>query len=136
MDKCLLYLLTFVVLAPNCIRGSTSITVLRDLGDDMLDLSYQHIHLDLRKAKQLNDFEINSAQRNCSQKFLEFWNNLNNNTREAYFDSFGKIGAGILSGNGIRVIGMLWISNIRTHLYDATTVQHCCKYCKIDRRCS
>ena len=101
MEKCLLYLLTFVVLAPNCIRGSTSITVLRDLGDDMVDLSYQHIHLDLRKAKQSNDFEINSAQRNCSQKFLEFWNNLNNNTREAYFDSFGEIGAGILSGNTI-----------------------------------
>ena len=100
MDKSLLLYLLVASLAPHCI---SSINVLRDLGDDtiILDLSYQFIHLNLQKARQLNDSGIDSAQRNCSQKFLEFWNDLNNKTREIYLDSFGKVSAGILTGNNV-----------------------------------
>ena len=87
IDKCLLLYLLVASLTPHCISGITA--VLRDLDedlDDILDLSNQHIYLNLQKARELNDFGIDSAQRNCSQKFLEFWNDLDNtyNTRNLF----------------------------------------------------
>ena len=36
---------------------------------------------------------------NCSQKLSKFWNSLDYGKRQTYFDSFGKIGAGVLTGN-------------------------------------
>ena len=38
---------------------------------------------------------------NCLQELSQFWNDLDNETRAAYLDSFGKVGPGILAGNVI-----------------------------------
>ena len=38
---------------------------------------------------------------NCSQKVSQFWDDLDYEKRAAYFDSFGKVGPGILTGNTI-----------------------------------
>ena len=45
------------------------------------------------------EFGLENSQTNCSQELTQFWNDLDNETQAAYLDSFGKVGAGILTGN-------------------------------------
>ena len=47
----------------------------------------------------INNFGPGDSQNNCSQELAQFWNDLDNGTRAAYLDSFGKLGPGILTGN-------------------------------------
>ena len=82
-----------------------SITVLRDLeNDEALALIDRRIHLHSDVMQKLsglvNEVKLSSnSHTNCSQKLLEFWNDLSNENQAAYLDSFGKVGAGILTGN-------------------------------------
>lgn len=48
--------------------------------------------------KNLYNFRSNDSVTNCTD---QFWGGLSSEEKEAYFDSFGKIGAGILTGNYI-----------------------------------
>ena len=50
----------------------------------------------------LDDFQDNSSD--CSQQLLQFWKDLDDEKQASYLDSFGKVGAGILTGN-IRYLG-------------------------------
>ena len=69
----------------------------------LLDLMKKHINLDqlIQKTtiEYLYKFGLANSQNNCSQELAQFWNNLDNGTRAAYLDSFGKVGPGILTGN-------------------------------------
>ena len=96
-------LLFSVVLTLQAIRIS-SVTALKD--DLLLDSINRHFYRDfypdmtqkiiMRTYKSpLDNFQAN----NCSQELLQFWGNLDNERRAAYLDSFGKVGAGILTGN-------------------------------------
>ena len=61
----------------------------------------------IKKIENLLDFGLDDFQDNssdCSQQLLQFWNDLDNNKQAAYLDSFGKVGAGILTGN-VRYLG-------------------------------
>ena len=96
-----LYLLA--AFSTHCI---SSITALRNLEDDALIFIDRHIHLHSDITQKLSGLVKNEVKlsddpqrTNCSQKFLEFWNDLNHENQLAYFDSFGKVGAGILTGN-------------------------------------
>ena len=44
-------------------------------------------------------YEVPRNKSGCSQELFQFWNDLDNETKVAYLDSFGKVGAGILTGN-------------------------------------
>ena len=77
-------------------------------GDVVVDSFKRHFNLyfypELKeKIRQLFNYEpldaYFSRQRNCSLQ--EFWQNLDNETRASYLDSFGKVGPGILKGNVI-----------------------------------
>ena len=67
--------------------------VISDIYSDLLEK--------LRYSK--NDLELDhfpdDSLANCSQELLRFWDASSNNTRATYLDSFGKVGAGILTGN-------------------------------------
>ena len=61
----------------------------------------------IKKVKDLLDFGLDGFQDNssdCSQQLLQFWKDLDNDKQAAYLDSFGKVGAGILTGN-VRYLG-------------------------------
>ena len=47
----------------------------------------------------LDHFSDDTTQANCSQELIRFWDGADNKTRAIYLDSFGKVGAGILTGN-------------------------------------
>ena len=56
----------------------------------------------IKKIKDLLDVGLDGFQDNssdCSQQLLQFWKDLDNDKQAAYLDSFGKVGAGILTGN-------------------------------------
>ena len=48
---------------------------------------------------ELDHFSHDTTQANCSQELTRFWDGADNKTRAIYLDSFGKVGAGILTGN-------------------------------------
>ena len=80
-----------------------------DLGDDVVGDSFKrnfnlYFYPELKeKVRHLYDYETLDAdfsqRTNCSLQ--EFWQDLDNETRASYLDSFGKVGAGILKGNVI-----------------------------------
>ena len=81
----------------------------RGISDDVVGDSFKR-HFNLyfypelkEKVRHLYDYETLDAdfsqRTNCSLQ--EFWQDLDNETRASYLDSFGKVGAGILKGNVI-----------------------------------
>ena len=82
------------------ISGVTALTE-----DDLLqDSSNRHLYRDvypdlMQKIRYLHDYGLDDFQTNCSQELLQFWEDLDSNSQAAYLDSFGKVGAGILTGN-------------------------------------
>ena len=87
----------------------TSRSLTRGISDDVVSDSFKrHFNLyfypDLKeKVRHFYDYETLDAdfsqRTNCSLQ--EFWQDLDNETRASYLDSFGKVGAGILKGNVI-----------------------------------
>ena len=70
------------------------------LDDVLLDVIKGHFYPDLiQKIKHLYEFGLDNSQMDCLQEFLQFWEDLDTEQQVAYFDSFGKVGAGILNGN-------------------------------------
>ena len=66
----------------------------------ILESMNNHFYPDLiQKIKYLHNFGLEDSQNNCSQQLAQFWNDLDNGTKAAYLDSFGKVGPGILTGN-------------------------------------
>ena len=79
-----------------CASGS------RVLEERTLDLESinKYVYSDfIQKIKYVYEFGLENSQTNCSQELAQFWNDLDNETQAAYLDSFGKVGAGILTGN-------------------------------------
>ena len=80
-----------------------SVTSFKD--DLLLDSINRHSFRDinpkmLQKRMHLYESLLDNFQtNNCSQELLRFWGNLDNEKQAAYLDSFGKVGAGILTGN-------------------------------------
>ena len=62
----------------------------------LLDLVTEQFYPDL-----IHNLMLGNRSTNCLQELSRFWNNSNSETRAAYLDSFGKVGAGILTGNVI-----------------------------------
>ena len=111
-------LLLFWVFAPKQ-SGCETIGVEKD-NALLQELISQYFYPDLiRTVKHSYEYELHhDSQRDfkdgfltnqypqnktCSQKLSQFWNSSDNEKRAAYFDSFGKIGAGILTGNIINL---------------------------------
>jgi len=89
-------LLSFVVL-----EFSTCCAVSVAVKDGLLlDLINKHVYPDLiQEIKYLYKVELENPD-NCLSEFSQFWRDSGNGTQVApYFDSFGKVGPGILSGN-------------------------------------
>ena len=89
-------LLSFVVL-----EFSTCCAVSVAVKDGLLlDLINKHVYPDLiQEIKYLYEVELENPD-NCLSEFSQFWRDSGNGTQVApYFDSFGKVGPGILSGN-------------------------------------
>ena len=112
MNRYLLFLLLVASLA-YCISSET---VLKE-NDVLLDsITGSHFYLNFypdvnKKIREkisrfldfgLEDFQTNSS--NCSLELLQFWGDLDNEEQAAYLDSYGKVGAGILTGN-VRYLG-------------------------------
>ena len=94
----LLHLFSVIVLG-SLTHCKSSITAKE--GDPVLGLINKLLYPDLiKEVKHLYDFGLGNST-NCSQELLQFWNNLDNEAQAAYLDSFGKVGAGILTGNVI-----------------------------------
>ena len=53
----------------------------------------------IQKVKLLYDSGLNYSRLDCLKDFVQFWESLDSEQQASYFDSFGKIGAGILTGN-------------------------------------
>ena len=74
----------------------------RMLEERTLESINKRLYPDLiQKIKYSYNYGLENSQTNCSQELLQFWSNSDNETRAAYLDSFGKVGAGILTGNVI-----------------------------------
>ena len=111
MNKYLLFLLLVTSLT-YCINSQTVLKEDDVLLDSITDSINRHFYLDLypdviKKIRHLHDlglddFQTNSS--NCSQELLQFWGDLDNEKQAAYLDSYGKVGAGILTGN-VRYLG-------------------------------
>ena len=76
----------------HCINSETTISdyiwewTKADLYSDLMErLRYMYLSDDSRAS--------------CAQELLRFWNAADSNTQATYLDSFGKVGAGILTGN-------------------------------------
>ena len=94
----LFYLFSLLVLE-SLTYCTSSVTAKED--DLLSDLINEHFFPDLiQEVKYLYDLGLGNSTK-CSQELLQFWNDLDNETRAAYLDSFGKVGAGILTGNVI-----------------------------------
>ena len=79
-----------------CVSGS------RILEERTLESINKHLYLDLiQQIKYSFNYGLENSQTNCSQELSRFWNNSQYATQAAYLDSFGKVGAGILTGNVI-----------------------------------
>ena len=105
------YLLLYLLLPSlmHCISSETAL-----IKDDILPYSNSNSinRLDfypdvIKKIRHLHDFglddfQINSS--NCSLELLQFWKDLDHEKQAAYLDSYGKVGAGILTGN-VRYLG-------------------------------
>ena len=82
----------------------SSVTALTDdlLLDSINEHFYRDFYPDMTQNIIMRAYESpldNYQANNCSQELLQFWRNLDNEARAAYLDSFGKVGAGILTGN-------------------------------------
>ena len=104
------YLLLHLPLAFLTHRGTTSalstsvLTVLKER--ELLDSIERHFYLEFypglteKISGHLYDHgRLDDLQTNCSQELLRFWKELDYGKQAAYLDSFGKVGAGILTGN-------------------------------------
>ena len=95
-------LLSLLVASLTFRRSISSVTALKD--DLLLDSINRHFYRDfypdmIHKIRHLYDSLLDDVQTNCSQELLQFWESLDNEKQTAYLDSFGKVGAGILTGN-------------------------------------
>ena len=61
----------------------------------VITLPDEDFYPDMLQRIRIDDVHTNS----CSQELLQFWGDLDNAKRAAYLDSFGKVGAGILTGH-------------------------------------
>ena len=94
----------FVASLTFCItQGASSVTALKE--DDLfLDSINRHLKRNIypeltQKINYLYKSWLEDYQNNCSQELLQFWGNLDNEKQAAFLDSFGKVGAGIFTGN-------------------------------------
>ena len=72
------------------------------LEERTLESINKQLYLDLiQRIEYSYNNGLENSLTNCSQELSRFWNNSNYATRAAYLDSFGKVGAGILTGNVI-----------------------------------
>ena len=100
-------LLHLLVVAFLTHQGTSSVAAA--LKEDGVFLDSINGHFDfypdlMQKIRHLLDFGLDDFQTNCSQELLKFWKDLDNEKQVAYLDSFGKVGAGILTGN-VRYLG-------------------------------
>ena len=84
-------------------RSIRSVTALKE-DDLLLDSIRKHLRRDFypdltQKINYSYESRLEDYQNNCSQELLQFWGNLDNEKQAAYLDSFGKVGAGIFTGN-------------------------------------
>ena len=101
------YLLLLASLT-HCISSETALED-QVLLDSISDSINRHLYLDfypdvIKKIRHLLDSRLEDFPINCSLKLLQFWRDLDKDKRAAYLDSFGKVGAGILTGN-VRYLG-------------------------------
>ena len=89
----LFHLLSLVAFLGSSTSGSVAVK-----NNLLLDSINKQLYPDL--IQEVKNFGLVNST-NCSQELLRFWNNSNFETRAAYLDSFGKVGAGILTGNVI-----------------------------------
>ena len=97
------HLLLSFLLASFTLQDVNGVAALTE-DDLLLDSSNRHFYSSfspylMQKIRYLNDSGLDDFQINCSQKLLQFWEDLDNSSQAAYLDSFGKVGAGILTGN-------------------------------------
>ena len=71
--------------------------LISDLISDLMHKMTRHLY-----AFGLDDFQTNAS--NCSQELLQFWKKLDKEKQATFLDSYGKVGAGILTGN-VRYLG-------------------------------
>ena len=92
------------------ISGINSETIGETSGETKIsDFVISYIHSDLfedlleKLRYSTNDLELdhlpNDSLASCLKELLRFWDASNKNTQATYSDSFGKVGAGILTGN-------------------------------------
>ena len=80
----------FIVLGSLCVNAE----------DDMLLESInKYFYQDLIQRIKDHNFNLNDPSTKCAQELVVFYENLDEEDKAAYFDSFGKVGAGILTGN-------------------------------------
>ena len=89
----------YLVLHLFIIWGSVSNSL--SAGDDILDSINRYFYQDIIQKIKDCDFQVRDNSTKCSQELHSFCKNLDNEDRAAYYDSFGKVGAGILTGNVI-----------------------------------
>ena len=91
----LLHLLVVLQSLANC----TSSVITKD-DDTISDLIKRRFYADLIQKITSYEFSgLDNGQIDCLQEFSQFWKDLGAEQQTAYFDSFGKVGAGILKGN-------------------------------------
>ena len=84
-------------------RGVSSVTAIKE-DDILLDSINRHLKRNfypdlMQKINYLYESRLEDYQNNCSQELLQFWGDLDNEKQTAFLDSFGKVGAGIFTGN-------------------------------------
>ena len=81
---------------------SSNVTEKEDVLMESID---RHFYPSLmQKIKHLHSATLDNSINNktsCLYEFIKFWSGLDNEKQGAYLDSFGKVGAGILTGNVI-----------------------------------
>ena len=97
------HLLLSLLVAFLTFRSISSIITLKE-DNLLLDSINRHLKRNLyldstQKKNYLYESWLEDYQNNCSQELLQFWGNLDNEKQAAFIDSFGKVGAGIFTGN-------------------------------------
>ena len=102
--------LTHCVTRGHITSGLSSVIALKDGAErDVLDSVNRQFYLKfypslMQKIRDIHDVGLGDFQTNCSRELSQFWEDLDKEKRAAYLDSYGKVGAGILTGN-VRYLG-------------------------------
>ena len=110
-----LLLASFALYITQDISGEAALTE----HDLLLDSSKKHFYRNfypalMQKIRYLYDSGLDDFQTHCSQELLKFWEDLDSNAQAAYLDSFGKVGAGILTGNVVYLGSMINVLRLVT----------------------